>query len=344
MDLSAVDQVTPDWLTQVFKESNILKKGSIISVQKSPVGDTPFSMPKITRLHIKYSGDAVGNLPERLIFKIAKKEKEWFFYEELAKVMQAPSIPRCFHVGRDQETEISYLLLEDLGDSHSQTQWPIAPSLSMCEKTMDCIAEFHAFWWQHPHLENDLRDKLTLGDYWLNRINLAIANLPNFLDFIGDRLSTKRKKIYEKVLSSQNTFWQPQRSKHALTLIHGDAHFWNFVYPRDNTDRVRIFDWNGWDIAKGTDDLAYMIGLHWYPERRDRFEIPLLKRYHAVLLQQGIKDYSWEDCWDDYRHSAMLNLFIPVWQWTKEISQIVWWSHLERSFLTFEDLACKELL
>ncbi len=344
MDLSSIDQVTPDWLTQIFNESNILKKGSIVAVQKFPLGDTPFSAPKITRLNFTYSENAVGNLPATLIFKIAKREKEWFFYKEIAKGMQTPPIPKCFHVHNNQETEMSYFLLEDLGDTHTQTQWPIAPSFPACEKTMDCIGEFHAFWWQHPNLKNDLRDKLDSGDAWLNRIDLAIEKLPEFLDFMGDRISTHRKKIYEDILSSSNIFWQPQRSKHALTLVHGDAHFWNFMYPRNETDRVRIFDWSMWDIGKGTDDLAYMIGLHWYPERRARFEKPLLQRYHKSLHNHGVESYAWEDCWDDYRHSAIMNLFIPVWQWQRGITPIVWWSHLERSFLTFDDLDCKELL
>lgn len=344
MDLSAIDQVTPTWLTQIFKKSSLLQNGKIISIQKTPLEDTPFSIPKITRLHLIYSDDATGNPPETIIFKIAKREKEWFFYKELAKSMQAPPIPRCFYTDNNQETETSYLLLEDLGTTHTQTRWPIAPSFSVCEKAMHCIAEFHAFWWQHPNLENDLKDKLTLGDYWINRINLAIKNLPSFFDFMGDRISTQRKGIYETVLSSSNIFWQPQKSKCALTLIHGDAHFWNFLYPHEETDHVCAFDWNGWDIGKGTDDLAYMIGLHWYPERRKRFEEPLLRSYHETLLEHGVENYAWEDCWDDYRHSAIMNLFIPVWQWAKGISQIVWWSHLERSFLTFEDLNCKELL
>ncbi len=344
MELSAIDQVTPKWLTQVFKESKVLEKGQVTTVEKFPVSDTPSGAPKITRLQLAYSQDVVGNLPKTVISKIAKREKEKIFYEEIAQEMKSPSVPHCFYAGTDEEKETSFFLLEDAGDTHQQTRWPIAPSFGDCEKTIDGISEFHAFWWQHPRLDGDLREKVILGNCWKDRINLAIEKLPYFLDFMGDCISDKRKKIYENVLSSPNTFWKPQRSKHVLTLIHGDAHFWNFLYPRSELERVRMIDWNSWDIGKGTDDLAYMIGLHWYPERRERFEISLLGRYHAALLQQGVSNYSWEDCWDDYRHSAILNLFIPVWQWAKEISQIVWWSHFERSFLTFESLKCGELL
>ncbi len=344
LNLEAVGIITSEWITEILRQNDILKKGDVIAVVKEPLSDASFEAPKIIRIRLSYSQNAVGDMPKTMIFKTAKREKEKIFYDELAQEMTDPAITHCFYANVDQNRERAIFLLEDLGDTHQQTRWPIAPSFDTCQGAMDCIAKFHAFWWEHPRLDGDLRDKLTFGNYWQDRINFAIEELPDFFDFMGERISAKRRKIYEEVLSSPNTFWKPQQSKHALTLIHGDAHFWNFLYPRTETDRIRVFDWNSWDIGKGTDDLAYMIGLHWYPERRDRFEIPLLKHYHEALLKHGVEHYSWEDCWDDYRHSAILNLFIPVWQWAKEISQIVWWSHWERSFLTFADLDCGALL
>jgi hypothetical protein len=45
-------------------------------------------------------------------------------------------------------------------------------------------------------------------------------------------------------------------------------------------------------------DVAYMMAMHWYPERRVRLEAPLLKRYHAGLRAHGITDYSLERLWE----------------------------------------------
>jgi aminoglycoside phosphotransferase (APT) family kinase protein len=55
---------------------------------------------------------------------------------------------------------------------------------------------------------------------------------------------------------------------------HGDAHVWNSLHSPDGD--VRVVDWDDWRLAAPTDDLAYMMALHWYPERRHRLEDALL--------------------------------------------------------------------
>ena len=73
-----------------------------------------------------------------------------------------------------------------------------------------------------------------------------------------------------------------------MTIVHGDAHVWNCFLPRDGAGDVRLFDWDGWRIGIASSDLAYMMALHWYPNRRRRLERPLLDRYHATLVAYGV--------------------------------------------------------
>ena len=44
-----------------------------------------------------------------------------------------------------------------------------------------------------------------------------------------------------------------------------------------------MFDWDSWRGGTGSDDLAYMIAMHWYPERRARLESHLLDKYHERI-------------------------------------------------------------
>jgi hypothetical protein len=48
-----------------------------------------------------------------------------------------------------------------------------------------------------------------------------------------------------------------------------------------------------------TSDLAYMMAVHWYPERRQRLERALLDHYHTVLLENGVRSYNRLDMQDD---------------------------------------------
>ncbi len=78
-------------------------------------------------------------------------------------------------------------------------------------------------------------------------------------------------------------------SRRNLTIIHGDAHPWNFFCP-GMTERgnVRLIDWESWSIDTATDDMAYMMAMLWYPDRRRRLERPLLDLYHAELVSHGV--------------------------------------------------------
>jgi Ser/Thr protein kinase RdoA (MazF antagonist) len=170
---------------------------------------------------------------------------------------------------------------------------------------------------------------------------------PNFVDFLGDRLSAVRRGLYEQVLSSWPFSRLSERltKRRSITLIHKDAHAWNFFYPRDpERDGVCIIDWHEWTISLGTNDLTEMIVLWWYPERRARMEESLVRRYHRRLMEHGVKDYDWEQCWNDYRLSAISILLYPIWMHAEGRPPTFWWPILERSILAFQDLECGDLL
>ena len=345
MRLPSFENITAQWLTNLLQTKGHLKSGIVNNIRLQPLSDIPFGAPKIRRLEIEYLQNAICNIPNKVILKVASKEKEYFFYTQIAEWMGKIPVPQYYLAQQNEDRSQAVFLLEDLSNTHFQTEWPVPPSLELCETAMDCLASFHAFWWNDPRLDMEFRNKVTKGNYWTGRLNEAINKLPAFLDVIGDRLSADRKKIYEKVLASSNHHWMPDSKRNVKTFLHGDIHFWNFLFPKDpSRDEIRIFDWNSWDIGKGTNDLAYMIGLHWYPDLRQRREKFLLKRYYNNLLEKGIQNYAWDDCWLGYRESCIMNLFIPVWQWQRGTTSIVWWPHLERSFLTFDDLDLMELL
>jgi thiamine kinase-like enzyme len=165
-----------------------------------------------------------------------------------------------------------------------------------------------------------------------------------FADRLGDRLPPARRLVYERVLASTDHLLARYRSRHQLTIGHGDAHVWNLLYPRDPAHGLRLFDWDGWRLDLGARDLAYMMALHWYPERRRRLERALLRRYHDGLIRHGVAGYSFETLWHDYRLSVIWMLGVPVWQSSLKLGPWIWWGHLERILLAFEDLGCEELL
>jgi thiamine kinase-like enzyme len=356
--ITDVKQVTPDWLTRILRASGHITQERVTNVELKSSRQTIIS--NIHYLQTHYSADASGRPPSKLFLKLSKEgfdseiaarfgKRESEFYNVIAKSMNNPPSAPCYDASFSPDNGKSHMLLADLSETHFQTDWPLPPSKPHCEAVLDSLAKFHASWWDHPKLGKSIGKFPSSGsiDEYIQSMEKKFAG---FVDFWDDRLSADRRQLYERVLSRAPGVWKERiREERSdgkdLTLIHGDAHFWNCLHPRRlDQDKVYIIDWQCWRIDTATDDLAYMIGLHWYPDRRRALERDFLRTYHDKLLTCGVKNYDWDACLYDYRLSAIGNLFVPVWQWSAKLWPVIWWPHLERAILTFEDLDCGELL
>ena len=150
---------------------------------------------------------------------------------------------------------------------HSRPEWPLPPLNVQCERLIDGVARFHAFRWERPRLGGGIGE--LPGDEFVRRHYDGLAEAwSGFADFLDDRLSAERRRLYEGVLSSWPKMWLQRRGRftHAtdITLIHGDLHGCNILFPQSpRQDGVYLIDWENWRVSVGTDDLAYLMTLHW---------------------------------------------------------------------------------
>ncbi len=367
--ITDIEQLTPEKLTNIFKNNGYILNGKITKIIRRNSREAVSS--NLHFLGLTFSVDTQTELlSSNIILKISKpntikpnaiilNKHETKFYIHIAKAMNRISIPTCYDAAFSEETGLSHIILEDLSKTHIEygiSNWPIPPSKRYCEKAVDCLAEFHAFWWDHKQLkelskysfifytfkENSLNKKEIFS--WFENEKVALNQM---LKFLGDRISDKRKELFETVFSKYPQITYGRIKQKNITLIHSDAHLLNFFFPKDienEKSKAKLIDWEFWALGVGAYDLAYMIGFCWYPERRNLMEKDLVKRYHNNLLNFGVKNYSWDDCWDDYRLSAFLNLYRIIYWWGHEYPPTFWWDALERTFLTIEDLNCMELL
>jgi hypothetical protein len=228
--------------------------------------------------------------------------------------------------------------------------WPLPPLKEQCEQAVDVLARCHAFWWEDPRLGQGVGE-IPGKEYVSAYVRELEEKFSGLVDFLGDRLPGEKRRLYERFFSSilPRSFGPKglgrASERRAITLVHGDGNWWNFLYPRDPAGRrVYVIDWQAWHIGIGTDDMVDLIGLHLDPERRHALETDLLKRYHGKLVEEGVERYGWADCWDDYRESAIRCLAVPVWQWAVGMPAHIWWPSLNRILQTCADLHCEELL
>ena len=345
-------EAAPERLTAILRRAGVLECGEVVDVAVETARDTLVS--RIARLRLTYGAAAEGG-PAHVFFKTQRDDStpDWHglgrqeatFYALVAVATPAGLLPRCYEAVVEPAGHW-HLLLEDLTASHEPlADWPLPPPLEKWDAVVAAHARFHAAWWDHERLGvsvGTFADDSGVFDRFMAALPTDFAT---FADRLGDRLSAERRGVYERLIVAVPRLLDRYRSHRDLTLVHGDAHVWNALLPRDaGRDDARLIDWDGWRVDTATDDLAYMLALHWYPDWRRRYERDSLQRYHDTLVAHGIRDYPFEALWQDYRHSVLWQITTPMWQANHALPPVIWWNNLERIMLAVRDLGCLELL
>ena len=352
--LTSLEQATPEWLTMTLQRQGCLPQGRVTAIEQTPID----ASSEVAHLQVHYSGDAPAAAPAHLLLKITwpdleqrmrqRNKKEIAFYQALGDSASYPFMMRCYDaVYVSGEIDRFHLLLDDPSTTtHSAYQHShVPPTREQRGMIIDTLGRLHAYWWDSPLLASkcaEMRGEPAIRDMqgWAER------TLPAFLDFLGDRVSPERQRLYETICEGLfPKLLERLAQGRNLTLTHGDIHVGNFLYPRDPAQHgVLIIDWKMVEVTLGTSDLAYMMALMWFPDLRARVEQDLLRRYHAILSEQGVATYSWDDLWYDYRLMVMRHFCTAMWGWSVRQNSGIWWNHLERITRAVQDLRCLELL
>ncbi len=339
--ITSVTQAAPEWLTETLHLAGVLTHGEVTRVESDA---SERSAATTAHLSLSYSPDAPADAPRKLFLKLGGRPTESLFHREIAPAMPDGPLLRCYLAQYDAPSDTQILLLQDISETHYAAPEIVSPTRAECERMMATAAEFHAFWWEHPRLSGDIGEQNAQIGNDAFILRQTQETFPRFVDFMGERLSAKRRQLYEKVLSSMPLPMLTKRlnSRQQVTLIHGDSHAQNYMLPRD-AGRVYLIDCADWRIQIPMADIAFLIALEFYPELRRRIEKPLVEYYHERLLEHGIQGYTWDQCWLDYRLATFQCLLMPIF-WYSWSPPKFWWHSLEKVINAFEDLYYEELL
>ena len=340
---------TTDGLTEALRRSGTLASGAVSDVQIDREMST--TQATLTFMRVQYSSDATPSLPARLLIKRPLKtapytgalEQEVEFYSRLSPQLSSPPALRCLACSSDMSANGTYLILQDLRDTHSDLPWPLPPGSPQCEPAIDALAVLHARWWQSPSLGTAIGTAHTADSLRL-MVNGIARHLPAFCDAHRDVLTTRRRKLLEQVFSSPLLPWLRLTDARSLTIIHGDAHAGNFLFPRDAGGATYLIDWQLWHVDLGARDVAFLLGFTSYSGGHRENEALLLARYRERLVALGVHDCLWDDLWQDYRRCIVRNLTIPIFFWTRGAPRENKARLLESALDAFEDLGCEDVL
>lgn len=345
--VSSLAEITPEWLTTVLRAAGF--DHVRITALELDAGETSFCITASIRPI--YEGPPG---PQRLFLKFSKARHpvstpetghEVVFYRQIAPRTPAAALVPCYGAVYDPAAHKLHIVLEDMTKTHFSeppSQLPI--ELPYAEMVVDTLAEIHAAWWHEPPFEVAGQPAPNAAEL-AERIARVRAQVGEFLDFIGGRLSATRQRTYRTVTAALPKLYTRLLDERGFTVVHDDVHVGNVLYPRTpEFGTIRLVDWQTWHVDLAVKDLAHMMAVLWFPDTRSRLERPLLRRYHAQLVAAGISDYDWDRLWQDYRLCVLRKLFLPPHLWATGHTPNIWWNHLERVMLAFEDLECAALL
>jgi len=139
------------------------------------------------------------------------------------------------------------------------------------------------------------------------------------------------------------------RNQNGFTLIHGDAGPWNIFVPIEGGRPVYLIDRAPFDWSLttwlGVYDLSYLLVTGLEVNTRRNLEQPLLRRYHACLVENGVEHYSWEQLYEDYRLMAAMGVYIAT-EWCRgggNQYKEIWMPMLYQALTAVDDLECSKL-
>ena len=349
--LTTADQLTPDWLTSRLRTNGFLYSGHVTEVKQAKSFRTPSS--HMWHLTVTYSDDSPQSAPRKLFLKLSNpgrssvNGREVEFYTHVAPAMLNPPVLCCYDASFDGDANAYHLLLEDRSETHCVPEFPLPPTEPHAEMIVDGLARFHAFWWDHERLGQDVGEFPSEHD--LGKV-LSVLRTP-FLsspDYLADRLTQEHRSLFEAAFAKHPVLLLTRLQKNSnFTFVHGDAHGWNFLLPRyADGDQVYIIDWYSYVTTKrcwlGASDLARLMVNWWHPERRQHLEEPLLRRYLDRLREHGVGRYSWEDLWYDYRLCAISSLYVAINE-VRRSKPTQWLPQLERAITAVREFGALEL-
>ncbi len=361
---AAIEGVTPEWLSNALSLSGVSEGATVSSVAYR--SNDAFNS-SVAHLELRYSDDAPAAAPRRLLLKLNGDhdgEAEVELYNLVATLRDHPPVlPRCYAASYSPDSGRSYLLLEDLSQTHAP---PVSrrqllsgrgvPSDAQLDGIIDTLARFHAYWWEHPRLGTGIARirpwYCDLAAYEAH-IERREGEWARFIATVGDSLPADLHAVYSRTLAGMHGLWgsylEPRVTGfRGVTLSHGDCYLTQFLCPRDPSSGGCTYVVDFQDVSGnfGPYDLSYLIPTYWGPEQRaeGRREERLLRRYLHTLKDAGVEHYGWDDLLTDYKLMVTLMLFDPVFNQVSGSPESVWRPKMQCLAAAYRDLGCRELL
>ncbi len=313
--------ISPAWLSEVLAAAGH-RGAAVAAVSSTRVGTG--QVGQCVRFQLAYEGGDPGpEAPRSLIGKFPSDDpqsraagveqdcyvKEVGFYRSLRAELPIRT-PRCYFAAIEDRGPAFTLLLEDLDPVPAGDQLA-GCGVEVARAALFELTRLHAPRWGDPALatipwlatQTEERSRTVQALYQMV--------LPGFFARYGDALSPAARVLCSR-LGSSLAAWSGDRST-PRPVVHVDYRLDNLLIDqRRSPPRVTVVDWQTVNGNSALSDVAYFLGASITTELRRAHERELLAEYHEGLLRGGVRDYSWRQCFHDYRRGTFAGVLMAV--------------------------------
>lgn len=310
----SLDRLTVEWLQATMAPH--LGGALITGFSPSLIGVGEGFMGQLARLALEYEDEGAG--PRSLIAKFASPradtremarsqnlyQREIGFYQCLGARAGVP-VPHCYFSHLVESSYEFVMLLEDLAPGKASDQ--VAGSdRETSREVIEQAAKLHAKWWNSEELD---------GWDWARWIFKAVPvaeGIAQLEQSIAAADATGCFDAYPEMKrlmpALRPLFRIEPQPPYPFTLTHGDLRSDNIITPTADGGRFAIIDWQLAGKGDPMNDIVRWLVQSISIQDRRETEQALLKRYHAALVEQGVRGYSYRQLINSYK----LNLVVVL--------------------------------
>jgi len=321
--LSAED-FTPDWLTAALRSNGTIEDERVVSVEASPMGEEFGFLGSLVRLSLTYDQPRAG-APATLIAKFAAGAEmnrafarqygiyvtEARFFQDLQPSLTAMPTVRAFYTAHDSAAGDGVTILEDLQGKLRIGDQMESPPHAEALKIVEQSAGLHATWWGKADTDELAWIPKTDGPVWAMAPATLQGFWPVYQQNFGHMLTPDLIAAVERTWAQMD--WVFKRfATPPITVIHGDYRLDNMFFPEREGDPITVIDFQLMARGRGPYDIAYFASQSLDVEQRRATERELVRHYHDTLVAAGVGDYSFDDCFEDYRLATLWCAVYPI--------------------------------
>ena len=356
---AAPDDITLGWLRQALASSAGFEPSQLRAIHTEPVGYGRGLLGTVIRCHLEWSADS-SPLPGSVIIKLRSQDRKTARIARILNLYRSEYVfyRRIRSLSGIRSAELLYgdfapfshrfvMVMEDLADLESVSQVNGASHVQ-AKSAVRVVARMHARYWNnvdHPALSSvpDYSTKfrrLTQLGYQLN--------LGPTLDRFGNLFNPAMRRLAE-TYGTRVADHLAHMSGGPKTFTHGDYRVDNLFFVNHGAGDVVAIDWQNCGIHSGLRDITYFLSTSVTAETRRGIERDVVAEYHDALRGGGVDEYSFDDCWRDYRRVMLSCLIGPVFtcgslDLKDEASRRTMEIGLSRTLAAIEDLDVVEFL